>query len=410
MLVNTTNGVFGTPTTVATSVTSYAARKNARFKSLTSNIQTIQQRWNDTYNSLPKQSQMVVDYSLDAAKAEFRRRNPHIKSFKDVKKYLASANDMTMSDISIDGTMQRLLNIHWVLELLNRFVATKVVPIQVYKPEGSDVYLAWDGQHTLVLLWLITVHLFEEDPANVQIPVNIYSSHFKPEIRVNFVELNGPIGKKGLDQFDLFEQMVYGYFVDGNKDPLWKEAADKQTIIESHDLFVTSKKFGDEDQPGAISRMQEVNKLTVESLGWLCDYLVAVGAQNRPVEEKEMVMMAYFFERCRVAKDVTVTQQFIYDVANLTQRLWNADWSPSSKFWIKASNAYANWHATHVGVGTPRFNKEPVHGYPFFIEQLKKDLPHYTFPENRSTSEFSPAVEDLYNQSPATPMLAEAVA
>lgn len=408
MLVNNTNGVFGIPAVVGNAVKSYAARKNARFKNLTSNIQTIQQRWNDTYNSLPSHSQQVVDYSLNAAKAEFRRRNSHIKSFEDVKKYLAEAKDMKMNDISIDGTMQRLLNIHWVLELLNRFVATKVVPIQVYKPEDSSVYLAWDGQHTLVLLWLIAVHLFEEDPENIEIPVNIYSSHFKPEIRVNFVELNGPIGKKGLDQFDTFEQMVYGYFVDGNKDPLWKEAADKQTIIESHDLFVTSKKFGDEDQAGAISRMQEINKMTTESLGWLCDYLVAVGGQHRPIEEKEMVMMAYFFERCRVAKNVVVTPEFIYDVANLAQRLWNADWSPSSKFWIKASNAYAKWHASHVGVGDPHFRKEPVHGYPFFIEQLKKDLPQYTFPENRSTSEFVPAVEDLYTQGTATPVLSEA--
>ena len=401
MLVNDTNGVFGTP------VLSYAAKKNARFKSLTSNIQTIQQRWNDTYKSLSNENQQLVDDLLHSAKREFRRRNPHIKSFKDVKKYLASANDMSMNNVCIDGTMQRLLNIHWVIELLNRFVATKVVPIQVYKSNESDCFLAWDGQHTLVLLWLIAVHLFEESPENIVIPVNIYSSQFKPELRINFVDLNSSIGKKGLDQFDLFEQMVYGYFVDGNKDPVWKEAADKQVILETHGLFVTSKKFGDENESGAISRMQEINKLTVESLGWVCDYLVAVGAQNRPVEEKEMVMMAYFFERCRVAKNVTVTKEFIYDIATVAKRLWDADWSPSSKFWIKASNAYANWHDEHVGTGSPKFKKEPVHGYPFFIEQLKQDLPQYTFPENRSTSEFIPSSSDLYPKTTATPTLSE---
>jgi hypothetical protein len=214
-------------------------------------------------------------------------------------------------------------------------------------------------------------------------------------MRQSFVDLNGPVGKKGLDLFDHFEQMVFGVRIDNSVNPLWQIAESKQTILERHGLFVTAKKFGDHEEPGAISRMQEINKLSPEALEWLCVYLVAVGAQNRAVEEKEMVIMSYFFERCRLAK-LKLTTPYICSIAGVAKQHWGADFSPTSKFWVKASDAYRNWHAIHIVYGTPRFNKEPVHGYPFLIEQLKKDLPGGALPENRSTSEFVPEPADLF--------------
>jgi hypothetical protein len=386
-----TNGVFGTPST-------YASQKNARFSNTKSIIINIKKRWEDTYNSLPKSQQETIDYALESAKSEFRRRNPKLRKWKDVERQLAKSWQVPMSNIHIDETMQRLLNIEWVLHLLNTFLATKVVPIQVYQPDPKvELYLAWDGQHTLVLLWLIATQIYGIDAEtldDVILPVNVYNSSLKPEMRDNFVDLNGA-GKKQLDAFDLFEQQVYGVRIDSSQNPNWLDAEKKQQVIESHGLFLTNKKFGDHEEPGAITRMQEVNKMTTDSLGWLCDYLVAVGAQNRPAEEKEMVMMSYFFERCRAAR-IKVTKQYIHDVAAVAKRHWAADFSPTSKFWIRASIAYNVWHSVHVGVGVARFNKEPNHGYPFLVEQLKKDLPHHTFPENRSSSEFTPDALDLF--------------
>ena len=388
MLHLQTNGAIGTP--------NYAVTKNARFKNTASNVQNIRQRWDETYKNLPEDQQYAIDIALEAAKQEFRRRNPNITSWSQLKQELVRTIDLPMAAVEIDGTMQRLLNIGWVLDLLNTFVVTKVTPIQVYQPAvGVEKYLAWDGQHTLVLLWLIATQIFEQDPESVTIPVNIYSSHQKQEMRQSFVDLNGPVGKKGLDMFDLFEQMVYGVRIDGSDNPVWIAASDKQKVLERHGFFVTAKKFGDHEEAGAISRMQEINKLPPDALEWLCDYLVAVGAQNRSVEEKEMVIMAYFFERCRLAK-LKLTQQTIFDIAGVAKQHWGADFSPTSKFWVKAANAYKNWHAKHVVYGTPRFNKEPVHGYPFLIEQLKKDLPKVKLPENRSSSEFVPANKDLF--------------
>jgi bifunctional DNase/RNase len=374
----------------------YAATKNARFSMTQSQIRTIKQRWDETFNSLPVIQQKAVIYQLNAAIAEFRRRNPNIKGTKDLKKQLAKAWTVSMDKVCIDDTMQRQLNIAWVMVLLNAFVATKVIPIHVYQPDPAvEIYSAWDGQHTLVLLWLICTQVFAEDPANFEIPVNVYASHLKSEMRGCFIDLNSEEGKKMLDLYDKMEQMIYGVRVDLSTNPLWKSVEKKQQIVEQHGLFLTSKKFGDDDQPGAISRMQEVNKLTEEPLTWLCDYLVAVGCQTRPVEEKEIVLMAYFFERCRLAK-LNLTQANVFDIANLAKNHWGADFSPTSIFWAKSGNAYRNWHAKHVVYGNPRFNKEPIHGYPFFVEQLKKELPGFAKLDSSTSSEFIPDAGDLF--------------
>ena len=401
MFVKETNGQFGIPEAdfimpTQPKANTYAQRKNARFANVTSEILTPRERWEQTYNNLPTANQQAIDRMLEDGIKEFKRNNPHIKQWKDVEKYLAQAVKSKMSNVKIDGTMQRLLTIPWVLELLNKFVVTKVVPIQVYQPNTKEqVYLAWDGQHTLILLWIVAVYIFGEDPENVNIPVNIYSSHLKNEMRTCFVDLNSSEGKRGLDPFDLFEQKVYGVRIDKCDNPDWIVAEIKQSILEQRGLFVTAKKFYDDTEPGAISRIQEINKLSLEALSWLCDYLVAVGAQNRPVEEKEMVMMAYFFERCFYAK-INVTDQYISDVAAVAKRHWNADFSPMSKFWSKANQAYHVWHQTYFGnTKDARFQKEPLHGYPFLVAQLIKDLPEHDHPKAKTNSEFTVSEDGL---------------
>lgn len=374
----------------------YAAIKNSRFSMSASQIRTIKQRWDETYNALPAIQQTAIDNALAAAIAEFRRRNPKIKGTKDLKKQLAKAWNVSMSSVCIDDTMQRQLNIAWVITLLNMFVSTKVVPIHVYQPDPNDeLYLAWDGQHTLVLLWLICTQVFGEDSAQFEIPVNVYASHQKSEMRGCFIDLNSEEGKKMLDLFDKIEQMIYGVRVDGSTNPTWQIAEQKQKIVEDHGLFLTSKKFGDDHMPGAISRMQEINKMQPESVQWLCDYLVAVGAQTRAVEEKEMVMMSYFFERCRLAK-LKLSQKQVHDIATIAKNHWGADFSPSSRFWARVTNAYHNWHTEHVGYGQPRCNKEPIHGFPFIAEQIKKDLKGFSKLKSNTSSEFIPDATDLY--------------
>jgi hypothetical protein len=383
MLHLTTNGV-----------SSYAQTKNRRFTSTKSNIRTIEQRWVETYNALPTYHQQLVDNAIAGAVAEFRRRNPNIKKWRQL--LLAEAKSASMKQINIDGTMQRQLDIFWVLKLLNHFMATMVVPIQVYRPDpAKDEYLAWDGQHTIMLLWLIATQILGENPEELVVPVNLYHSNLKAEMRANFISLNSKEGKKQLELIDIFEQQVFGVRVDGSTNPIWVEAERKQQHIERHGLFVTAKKFGDEDQPGAITRLQEINKLSSESVNWLCEYLAHSTKLARPVEEKEMVMMAHFFDRCRLA-NIAVDSTYIVGVATVIENLFDGDFSPMGQFWTKAGIAYHNWHSVNSYSNSgARFNKEPVHGFPFLIAQLQKSF-NGMLPRSDSKSEFWPNQEDLF--------------
>lgn len=373
---------------------SYADLKNERFSTNADYVISAKQRWEETYDALPSYQQERVDYLLEQAKAEFRRRNPNFNKWNDLP--LAEAKSLVMNQIGIDATMQRQLDIFWVLTLLSTFAATKVVPIQVYKYKENK-YLAWDGQHTLMLLWLIATQLFEQDPNTVEVPVNVYQSTLKAEMRTNFVSLNSKEGKKQLDPIDIWEQQVFGVRVDNSTNPAWVEVEEKQRAIEAMGFFVTSRKFGDEDEPGAITRLQEINKLDVKTVKVLMQYLALVGANQRPVVEKEMVMMANFFERCKYA-GIDVDNSYIASIANVALTHWDADFSPNGKFWTRASNAYHNWYAKHGGGSYGRFSKEPVHGGPFLTTQLLKSLKGtgLLIPRSSSNSEFRPFAKDLF--------------
>ena len=377
---------------INTTQKSYADVKNERFSKNTDYVISAKQRWEETYNALTPGMQDRVDYMLEQAKNEFRRRNPNFTSWNTIPR--VEARSLVMNQIKIDATMQRQLDIFWVLKLLSLFVSTKVLPIQVYKYKDGQ-YLAWDGQHTLILMWLIATQLFEEDTNKIEISANIYQSELKSEMRSNFVSLNSNEGKKQLDAIDIWEQQVFGVRVDGSKNPTWIEVEKKQRAIESIGFFVTSKKFGDETEAGSITRLQEINKLDVVTVKKLVRYLAMVGATQRPVGEKELVMMSNFFDRCRLA-NIVVSNEYIADIAQAALTHWDADFSPNGKFWTRASNAYHNWYAKFGGGFYGRFSKEPVHGNPFLFAQLSKLCPHLVMPKVNSSSEFRPLEKDLF--------------
>jgi hypothetical protein len=371
--------------------TSYASMKNAQYTKGANNAIKLKQRWDDTFNSLPAHVQNTISQTLSQLVVEFKRRHPNIQKWEDL--CLAQSVEMPLDDIWIDDTMQRRLSIFWVLEILSGFSSVKVVPIQVYRePDGK--IMAWDGQHTAILLWVICTQVLGLDPKNVKVPVNIYHSSKKSEMRDNFITLNG-VGKKPLDLIDIWEQMIYGVRVDNSQNPAWVAAELKQRHVEKWDLFVTDKKFNDHTLPGAISRLQEINKLPVDTVGHLMHYLGLVTRGQRPVAEKEIVMMSFFFDRCRLAR-INVDEDYIKELAVVADTLWDADFTPTGKFWAKAGIAYSNWHSENVyDALAARFNKEPPHGMPFLLAQLSKSFSR-PIPANTSNSPFIPAASDLF--------------
>jgi hypothetical protein len=222
-------------------------------------------------------------------------------------------------------------------------------------------------------------------------------------MRKCFVELNSSLGRKDLDEVDRFEQMTFGVRVDGNTDPDWIKVSKKQQMLEDNDLFVTHKKYGDENEPNAISRMPEIlhmDKSTTEptSFGWLCKYLAMSTCGQRPVDEKEMVMMSHFFDRCRI-DNINVDDAYIQDIVDIFRKNFNCDFSPLGPFWAKVQIAYDNWYKLHSSVHSnakQTFKKEPYNGFPFMIAQLNKDFQNKTMPRSDGSSPFWPASGDLW--------------
>lgn len=386
-----------TTTAVSPAVTmtaSFASKMNAQYDSSTSNRIKLEDRFTQSIKNLPPQSRSLIQYMIEQAVDEFRRRYPTVREWKDLS--LAKAAYVSLNDIYIDTTMQRQLDLHWVAKILSKFKSTQVVPIQVYADDSNSL-CAWDGQHTAIMLWLICTDALGLDPSTVQVPVNIYPSSKKSEMRECFLALNGPEGKKTLDMIDHWQQQVFGVRIDKSDNPDWVITNKKQRIIEKYDLFVTHEKFGNSHMPGAISRLQEVHKLDLVALDWLCHYLSLVMQNSRPADEKEMVMMAHYFYRARL-DGIKVNDSYIKTLAATTLNLWNADFSHDGPFWRKVGVAYRNWHDSRPEKAfiNPRVSKEPLHGMPFLVAQLRKSLPALDLPQSQSNSEFLPAVKDLF--------------
>ena len=146
----------------------YADKINQQFTEEASNLVSLQQRLNDALELNPVFAKM-----LDGAVDEFKRRNKQWKSFDDMT--LCNAIPAKMSDVVIDTTLQRPLNIRHIIKILGYFSQSMVMPIQVYKEEGDD-WIAWDGQHTAITLYIIATKVFGERPQTINIPVVEYLS------------------------------------------------------------------------------------------------------------------------------------------------------------------------------------------------------------------------------------------
>ena len=271
-----TNGNFGV-------IPSYASRVNAKYSNTASHFQDLKTRWNSTVSLYDPNVVNTINSTLKYRIAGWIKQHPNVKTFRDMP--LCRAQTARLSDILIDETMQRQLNISWVLEIIENWRAWQAMPIQVYtvganaSPElaylgKGHLYASWDGQHTAMAFYIIAVFILGLKAEDVEIPVVIYDVNTKAEIRNNFIESNSESGKKLLDRIDIFQQMVYGVRVDGANYPEWLEVEKKQQYLEAADLFLTDDKFGDANQVGAISRVQDIvdRKTSPEVVRQFCVY------------------------------------------------------------------------------------------------------------------------------------------
>lgn len=394
--------------------TSYASQVNQKYKNNASVFVNAKDRLDQTIINMPGQAQQTMWGRIKRIASQFQTNFPTKKKFEDLE--IVESIMMPMSDILIDTTMQRQLNLSWVLWIVANFREVMAQPIQIYRvinpgpdmeyyPVGErGLYASWDAQHTLIALYIIAVYVFGQNPDKVMIPVNIYKVSKKADIRENFIAGNSDEGKKLLDDIDIFMQQVFGVMVDGSNNPRWAESAKKQEHLAAADLFVTHEKFNDTHMAGAISRMQEIKHYDSEIIRKFTVYATAVmpdGVPNRPIASQEIEILCAWFHMAKQG-GVEYTDDQIVDLADHLNSMFNANFHESSEFWIKVRNAYANWHTKYWSRfpedERPKhmsFTKNWRNGGAFLWHQLKKT---WTGPVPKMNYDiaFKPADKDLF--------------
>lgn len=362
---------------------------NSRYKVNASSFLSLKDRLNQSLSSLPLGVQKVKRYMLSEAIAEFQRRFSSVTKFKQLR--LCKSQKAKLRQILIDDTMQRKLDIDWVIRILSEFNEFQIQPVQVYHVEGTAedlMFASWDGQHTAMVLYIVAVMILKETD-EIEIPVTIYEVSLKSEIRNNFVKGNSDQGKKLLDKIDLFIQMVYGVRLDGNTDPLWVAAELKQQYLEQNGLFVTADKFGDTDQKGAISRIDEINKFSPEVVKELATYLGISAQDQRPVDPKEIYIMGNWFAMNR-DKRAEYTEEDLIRLYQLFLDKFNADFSADGPFWKLVEKSYLAYKErentflrerygddAHYFIKEARLNKDWTQGGTYLWHLVNK---HYRGP------------------------------
>lgn len=409
-----------TPATPAPTVASqsYASLVNAQFDNVQSHFVNLKQRWDLTLEAMPLIQRNQVRSALKVALNNFRKRHPGVKSFQDPNFRLCKAQSLELGRILIDTTMQRQLNVYWVIKIIDEFSAWRAWPIQVYRVLNNqgeladhdlqELYASWDGQHTAMALYLIATMEMGLDAAETFVPVVIYDVNSKSEIRENFIKGNSPEGKKLLDPIDFWYQMVYGVKCDDNQNPEWQQVAAKQALLTQYDLFVTDDKLQNTHEIGAITRVKDLmdSKVTVEQMRQLCVYLRHVLDRTpRPVNTKELPIILGFL---RMATYLRYSDDQIRGLADLCLDLFDGDFDEAGPYWDRVGRAYLNWwdrHYENVDVSLrpaqPRLNKDWMQGGAFFWHQLRKswrdsDGNPVTMPQLSIATQFMPSREDLF--------------
>ena len=376
---------------------------NEQYLKSTSHFVTLQDRLNSALKQAP-----IFAGQLAGMVDEFKRRNKHWKRFADLK--LCEAIPVPMDKILIDTTMQRSLSMRHILNILQHFRSTMTMAIQVYVDENKPgYYIAWDGQHTAISLYIVLTKVFGEQTAKILIPVVIYNVKHKLEIRRNFILLNGEANEE-LDFIDKYKQMVYGAKVDGATDKEWTDVALKNDYLAAAGLFATHAKFGDDDQIGAFTLLADTlmsksakTRKDPEVTRMFARYWSFLN-QERSVEPKEARQLYEYFSLCH-EQDITVDDEYLLEFVAFTRDNFGADFDPNGPFWAKVRTAYESWYC-RANAGSLEYNEkgeviirgftsEMRTGIPFLLAQLKKSTKLKT-PSYSANNGFTVNKKDLW--------------
>lgn len=377
---------------------SHAQIVNEQYLKSDSHFVSLRERLNEALKTAP-----MFEGILVGVVEEFKRRHKDWQSFIDL--HLCQAIQVTMDKILIDTTMQRSLNLRHILNILQNFRSTMIMAIQVYEDVNKPgYYIAWDGQHTAISLYIILTKVFGEQTAKALVPVVVYNVKHKLEIRRNFILLNGE-AKEELDFIDKYKQMVNGAKIDHADDQEWVDNGIKNDYFAAAGLFATHSKFGDEDKPGAFTLLADTlmskslkTRKDPEVTRMFARYWTFLN-EERPVEPKEARQLYEYFNLCH-EQNIIVDDKYLLEFVAFTKANFEADFSPTGPFWSKVKDAYESWYAkanpeSYTESGLRGFTTEMRTGIPFLIAQVKKST-KLAVPTYSANNGFTVAKKDLW--------------
>ncbi len=348
---------------------SYAETINKQFYKSKSQYVSLEKRLSETIGD-SNFRKSVIESAID----EFQNRNSHLNNWSDLT--FCRCEKTTLDKIVIDITLQRMLNIMHACGILDKFQQIRVMPISVYEdPLAPGKYVCWDGQHTAIVLFLIAAYCMKLDISKCEVPIVVYESTQKAEMRENFMELNGD-AKLSLDLIDYFHQMVFGVRTDNSNNPAWKLVEEKQQALEQAGIFATHTKFNDTDMPGALSRLDELMDTKNYDLSvtqHFCKYFKTMTNGSRPVQPKEVWMMYEYFRLCKL-EGINVDDNYIKGIVKSLQ-FDKGDFN-SIALANKAKASYQQWWIdNNVSIdGSLRGITYPEYrmGLTFLVKQIEK--------------------------------------
>lgn len=348
----------------------YADKVNSQFNKSQSHYVSLESRLNHATIDA------WANDSVNDSTYVFKKKYPSLTNWSQLT--FCKALTTTLDLIDIDVTLQRMLDISHVCNILERFDPIKVMPICVYEDEDRPGrYVCWDSQHTAIVLYIIANRVLGiTDMSNINVPMVIYASHQKSDMRNCFITLNGE-GKKSLDHIDIVHQKIFGVRTDGSKNPDWVLTEQKYQHLENYKIFLTHEKFGDIREPGAYSRLDEFidtfyNQSVTENFA---KYFYKVCNSNRPVQPKESWMLYDYFQYC-FSQKIKVDNHYIKEVADSLKVVGNNDFD-SIKFYNRAKESYKDWWLANKPTQEAQdlrgisINEKKV-GMSFLISQIAK--------------------------------------
>lgn len=385
----------------------HAQIRNARFNTNTSKFVSAKQRFADYCAFVPGSANQMQN-----AIKEFKKAFPDL-TWEQISSNLVGAQTCKLADIRIDDTMNRPLNWEHVIKILKNFCATRVMAVNVYKdPLAPGFYIAWDGQHTTLVLYVLAVMVFEQPIGAIDIPINISKATSKEEIRTNFIEINGE-AKLDLSPLDLFEQKVYGALLDNSTREDWQIAAKKFHALEKVDLFLTSSAYRDENENGAITHVASIIGNDLDIVEKFATYWKFRSAfENRKVESKEIIHMIYLLVHAKSEK-IDWSDKDIADIVDIFWNCFSCEFTGTqylNVFWKKLHNSYETWYdnvyknvdeeyrPTRLKM-TANGTHQETFGLKFMLSQLKHSGFKGKLPEYEHPAGYKPKKTDLWNYS-----------